>query len=165
MLLNNSTRTLEIGNAVSGSSSGQYCAKKLPFDARTSIGSNSMSALMREFFGAITALHMLPEDHELYVSEPVVNIASHLVSYLTATYGVDVPKLLPESKDCLSLTWAKGSLKRFLAVYEDAVDLTVYDKSSGLSCHDFLCDDEYLDFDTVGYALGGPASIKNVTAL
>lgn len=130
---------------------------------RTSLGSNSRDPRFFEFLSTLGQLSDLPFDHDFHVDSKTAKLASLLVAYLSDNYEVEIPRLLPESKECLSLTWEDSSFKKFLSLYEDAVDLTQIFKPMKLSCHEFLSEDLTVDFDRIGKVLSKSGRAKSKT--
>lgn len=130
---------------------------------RTSSGSNSRDPRFFDLLSTLNQLESLPEGHELHVDKKTAKLASRLVAYLSDNYEIDIPKLLPESGECLSLTWEDQLFKKFLSLYSDAVDLTQIFKPLKVTCHEFLNDDDAVDFDKIGKVLSKSGRVKSKT--
>jgi len=131
---------------------------------RSSVGGNNLDYKIFDFIQSVDKLKNLPEDHDYYIQPDVASIATKLVAYLSSSYGIDSPKLLPENDECVSLEWENGPITKNLAVYKDAIDIMLYNKFLKLSCKDYLCDDGNFDFDHVGKTLSKSGKAKSTTA-
>lgn len=134
-------------------------------ELHTSIGSNSISPMIFDCLGTLSKLERLPDYHDLHLSRGVVRVASELIAHLARNYQIEAPKVLPENDECVALTWEFAGMKRYLAIYEDAVDLTLQNTALGVSCHEYLCDDYEFDFDAVGKAVSISGEPRSVTSI
>lgn len=138
--------------------------KNFSQSVRTSPTANSLHPAIYDCFTTLEKLQALPEQHHLYLQSDVALIASQLIAYVSGSYNVDTPLILPENDECVALTWESGSMKQILAIYADAVDLTMYSKALDVACHQYLCDDGNFDFDRVGKAVSKSGTVNNITA-
>ena len=94
----------------------------------------------------------LPEDHSFHLAKDVQLRASLVLVFSIHHYEI-LPKLLPESSDCLSLTWEDNDFKHFLSLDSNDADLTLLDKTANSTFIKTLCEDGTLDYEVINQAL------------
>lgn len=137
----NSTATRDILDGMAAASARHPEPVPTPNAAASTspmIGHNGYSPELIDFFSAMRSLADLPSDHDLFLDKRVVDRAVNLVSSLYHTYQIDLPKILPEDRDTVSLTWDDGVIKRFLSVDHSDLDFLVYSRVHNISCDEVL---------------------------
>jgi hypothetical protein len=94
-----------------------------------------------EFFDIIYLLDDLSAqdvDSDFYIGAEVKTRAIEILSWLKDVGHIELPKVLPEGPECLSLTWDRHPWKSFLTIYPDEVEGMTYNRTTGIRCTEQL---------------------------
>lgn len=116
-------------------------------------GGNRADPKLFDMLRTLEILPQLPEGHGYFLEREVVMRAQGVLSYIIQNYDIPIPKLLPEDSECLSFTWERGGIKRYLSLTEEGVDLTFFNQIDDEASLEALCEDGDLDHDRIARAL------------
>lgn len=98
-----------------------------------------------QFFDLVRLIEDLSEldaDSEFHIAGDVKKRAVKVLYLLRGMGDIDLPKVLPEGEECLSLTWENHPWKTFLTVYPDELEGITYNRETGIRCRELLGDEE-----------------------
>lgn len=90
-----------------------------------------------QFFDILLLLDDLSSLHsgsDFHIGKGVKDRAVSLLCLLGGAEQLELPKVLPEGEECLSLTWDRHPWKTFVTIYPDEVEGTTYNRVSGIRC-------------------------------
>ncbi|MBB3393269.1 hypothetical protein FHT82_006063 [Rhizobium sp. BK275] len=85
----------------------------------------------------------LPPDHDFHVDPSSITRASEFLAVLAENFDIDPPKVLPQDGEAVVFTWDYGTLKRYLTIDPEQVDVMDLNKSLKVRCvHEIMSDQD-----------------------
>lgn len=82
----------------------------------------------------LSTLSKLSEDNSFYLSPAVTERASRLLGIIYQNVSIDAPKFFPQDGEAVVFTWDDVTVKRFLTVDDEELDLLDMEKTNYVRC-------------------------------
>lgn len=141
-------------------------AKSSEFDtfvslaSRSSFSSNWVRENCWDVYEALFKMTRLPTNHLLHLSFDLARKSASVLSSFVQVSAERPPRVINEDGEAVSFTWENGSVKRYLSVDNDSVEMIERDASGARVSQLNLGDPSTLDFSALAPKL---TSFRNST--
>jgi hypothetical protein len=108
--------------------------------------SNWNAHLYSELFQAIDQMTKLSSTEPLALDEKVAHKALNVLGFIREQMKIEPPRIINQDGDALSFTWIYGSLKRYLTIADDEVDLMHLSLNHPFRCEEVLSNEDEIPY-------------------
>lgn len=121
--------------------------------ATAQVPNNFRNSVFFEIAATLTEMANLDPTSDFYVGHDIKLRAEELVAKIRDLQNIDFPKILPEGEESISFTWNYGKIIKLLTIYNDEIESTILNTSTGFRCTHQVSDGPNIDLVKIAEAL------------